>query len=419
MSLPRVVAALAVGLAAFAGTTGAGAQEPGDLWTAAVAARALSTVSASVAPAPPLVGVEPSITVEAAGRSLFAAIHLPAAEALYQQTTTTVTVAPPAPASGPGLFSASWMLPAGAAAFFLAAVLIFGLTLVPADRPRSQLAGAARKRFTASGGVLTRLAARAGWLAESAISRIARRGKLGRSLDAAGVRLSAGEFMVLTVCTGLVGAVLGAFIYRLPGALIVGALGAFLPRLAVLQRLQKRRITFADQLDGTLQLMAGSLRAGYGLMQSVNTVATEAASPTAEEFGRIIVETRLGRDLVDSLSALSDRMDSEDAQWVAQAIDIQRSVGGDLAQVLDTVSQTIRERNQIRRQVKALSAEGRFSAYILIALPFLIAGFMMLAVPSYLAPLVETSAGKMALGAGALLMVIGMIWIRRLVRLWF
>ena len=94
-------------------------------------------------------------------------------------------------------------------------------------------------------------------------------------------------------------------------------------------------------------------------------------------------------------------------------------MGGDLAQVLDTVSQTIRERNQIRRQVKALSAEGRFSAYILIALPFLIAGFMLLAVPDYLAPLVHTTAGKIALGAGAVLMVIGVIWIRRLVRLWF
>ena len=192
-----------------------------------------------------------------------------------------------------------------------------------------------------------------------------------------------------------------------------------LPRLLVLNRLQKRRAAFAEQLDGTLQLLAGSMRAGYGLMQSVNTVATEAAAPTAEEFGRIIVETRLGRDLVDSLTALADRMDSEDAHWVAQAIDIQRSVGGDLAQVLDTVSQTIRERNQIRRQVKALSAEGRFSAYILIALPFLIAGFMLLAVPDYLAPLVQTTAGKMALGAGAILMVVGVVWIRRLVRLWF
>jgi tight adherence protein B len=384
--LPRVLVALAVGLAAFAGSTGAGAQEPG---TAAEALfRQVTTTTAA------------STTTDT-------------------QPAETTTPAVSTPASDPGLFGGSWMLPAGAAAFFLAAVFIFGMTLVPADRPRSQLAGAARKRFTASGGALTRLAGRAGSVAESAISRIGRRGKLSRSLDAAGVRLTPGEFIVLSVCAGLVGIAVGAIIFRLPGALILGAVGLLVPRLAILQRVQKRRTAFADQLDGTLQLLAGSLRAGYGLLQSVNTVATEAAAPTAEEFGRIIVETRLGRDLVESLSALAERMASEDCQWVAQAIDIQRSVGGDLAQVLDTVGQTIRERNQIRRQVKALSAEGRISAYILIALPFLIAGLMLVRVPDYLAPLVETTAGKVALGGGAILMLIGIIWIRRLVRLWF
>lgn len=400
MRASRVFAALAVGIAVLAGAAGAGAQEPGDPGAGVVAARAFPTPSTSVGPARSLAPVLPAMTG-------------PMNVALPPSTGS------PSPALGVGLFSAPWMLPVGAVAFFLAAVCIFGLALIPADRPRSQLAGAARERFKASGGLLTRLAGRVGWLAESAVGRIARRGKLSRTLDGAGVRLAAGEFVVITVCAGLVSAVLGAVIYRLPGALILGALGLLLPRLLLLHRLQQRRTAFADQLDGTLQLMAGSLRAGYGLMQSVNTVATEAAAPTGEEFGRIIVETRLGRDLVDSLSALGDRMASEDAQWVAQAIDIQRAVGGDLAQVLDTVSQTIRERNQIRRQVKALSAEGRFSAYILIALPFVIAGFMMVAVPDYLAPLVNTSAGKLALGAGAILMVIGMIWIRRLVRLWF
>ena len=270
----------------------------------------------------------------------------------------------------PGMFGAPWMLPAGAAALFLAAVCVFGMVLVSTGRPRSQLGSAPRRRFAASGGVLTRLADRAGWLAESALSRAGRRPALSRSLDAARVHLTAGEFVVLTVCAGLVGLAVGALLFHLPGALILGTLGVVLPRLAVLHLQQKRRTAFAEQLDGTLQLLAGSLRAGYGLLQSVNTVAAEAAAPTAEEFDRIIVETRLGRDLVDSLTAMADRMDSEDSRWVAEAIDIQRSVGGDLAQVLDTVSQTIRERNQIRRQVRALSADGRFSAYIMIALPF-------------------------------------------------
>jgi tight adherence protein B len=261
------------------------------------------------------------------------------------------------------------------------------------------------------------VAERAGRIAESALSRVGRRTTLSRSLDAAKVRLAAGEFVVLTVCAGLMGVAVGALLFRLPGALILGTLGLVLPRLAVLHLQQKRRAAFAEQLDGTLQLLAGGLRAGYGLLQSVNTIAAEAADPTAEEFGRIIMETRLGRDLVDSLTALADRMDSEDCHWVAQAIDIQRSVGGDLAQILDTLGETIRERNQIRRQVQALSADGRFSAYIMIALPFVLAGFILISAPDYLAPLVQTLAGKMALGVGAILIVVGVVWIRRLVRL--
>ncbi|MFH1331416.1 MAG: type II secretion system F family protein [Actinomycetota bacterium] len=332
----------------------------------------------------------------------------------------TTPPAPPTPflASGPGPFGASWVLPVGLTAFFLAALLVFGLALVPVDRPRSQLA-TAPERFAPSGGWLTRLADRAKWGAEAALRWGGRQSTLGRALDGAGVRLSAGEFMVLSVSSGLIGMALGALLFRLIGARILGALALIVPRLAVTHRQQKRRQAFADQLDGTLQLLAGSLRAGYGLLQSVNTASAEAAQPTGEEFGRILVETRLGRDLVASLTALAERMDSQDFRWVAQAIDIQRSVGGDLAEILDTVSQTIRERNQIRRQVKALSAEGRISAYILIVIPFAIAGFIVIAAPDFLAPLVETPAGKIAVVVGAVLMLIGIIWIRRLIRLRF
>ena len=117
-------------------------------------------------------------------------------------------------------------------------------------------------------------------------------------------------------------------LFRLPGVLALGALGLIVPRSLVNRSRQRRRNAFAGQLDGTLQLLSGSMRAGYGLLQSVNNIGAEAAAPTGQEFGRVLVETRLGRDLVDSLSALADRMDSDDFRWVSQAIDIQRSVGG-------------------------------------------------------------------------------------------
>ena len=108
--------------------------------------------------------------------------------------------------------------------------------------------------------------------------------------------------------------------------------------------------------------MAGSLRAGHSLLRAVDSVASEADAPTSEEFARIVNETRVGRDLNDALDEVAERMGSDDFTWVAQAIAIHREVGGNLAEVLDAVGHTIRERNAIRRQVKALAAEGKLSA---------------------------------------------------------
>ena len=120
-------------------------------------------------------------------------------------------------------------------------------------------------------------------------------------------------------------------------------------------------------------------------MQSLASVARQAEKPTSEEFARVINETRVGRELSDSLDETAARMKSDDFVWVTQAIAINREVGGNLAEVLDGVAHTIRERNQIRGQVQALSAEGKLSAYVLMALPFGIAGFLAFANPEYMA----------------------------------
>jgi tight adherence protein B len=336
-------------------------------------------------------------------------------------TSTTIAAAPPTPyvSSGPGLFGASWLLPAGLVTMFLAVLTVIALALVPTERPRNQLEASVHDHPSSGGALLTRVTNRAKGAAEAALSRGGRRSRLSLALDSAGVRLAAGEFVILSMSACVVGVAVGTLAFRLPGALIFGGLALFLPRLLVNRARRKRREAFAAQLDGTLQLMSGSMRAGYGLLQSVNNITAEAARPTSEEFGRILMETRLGRDLVDSLSALAARMDSEDFYWVTQAIDIQRSVGGDLAQILDTVSETIRERNQIRRQIKALSAEGRASAYILIALPFALTAIISIINPEFIAPLFTTTIGKVAVAGAGLLMLAGMAWIRRLIRLKF
>jgi tight adherence protein B len=202
------------------------------------------------------------------------------------------------------------------------------------------------------------------------------------------------------------------------GLLLLAAAVA-VPRLWVSRAAQRRHNAFADQLEGTLQLMASTLRAGYGLSQAVATVAEEAPSPTREEFARIVVETRIGRDLPGSLRALAERMKNEDFGWIADAMAIQQEVGGNLAEILDAVGGTIRDRNQIRRQVHALSAEGRMSAVVLIALPIGLAGIISTVNPGYLDVLFNTGGGRVLLLAGVVLMTFGVIWIRKLVKIRF
>jgi tight adherence protein B len=190
-------------------------------------------------------------------------------------------------------------------------------------------------------------------------------------------------------------------------------------RLLVKFKAGRRQAAFADQLDDSLQLMAGSLRAGHSLLRAVDAVSQDAPSPTAEEFARIVNETRVGRDLGDSLDEVAARMGSDDFTWIAQAIAIHREVGGNLAEVLDAVGQTIRERNAIRRQVKALSAEGKLSAIVLMSLPFGIIGFISMTNPGYLEGFTESAMGFGMLGVAAVMMTLGGFWLKNTVKIRF
>ncbi|HVM40773.1 MAG TPA: type II secretion system F family protein, partial [Acidimicrobiia bacterium] len=178
----------------------------------------------------------------------------------------------------------------------------------------------------------------------------------------------------------------------------------------------RRQRKLAEQLGDTLQLLAGSLRAGHGLVQALDMVTREAESPTAEEFHRVIVEARLGRDLAESLDALAARSGNEDIEWVVQAIRIHREVGGDLAEILDRVGETIRDRNRVRGQIRSLTAEGRLSAIILMALPFLVGAWMYMSNRPYVEELTARPQGRVLLFVGAVLMSIGAAVMRRLVK---
>jgi tight adherence protein B len=242
---------------------------------------------------------------------------------------------------------------------------------------------------------------------------------IDRALDRAGIALRPAEYVVLSASIGVTAVIFAYGLVGPVGALLALTLAVLGPRFLLRFLAKRRRNAFADQFEGTLQIISGSLRAGYGLMQAVSTVGAESATPTKEEFGRVVVENQLGRSVEDSLRAMADRMDNDDLRWVVDAIDIQYEVGGNLAEVLDTVAETIRDRSQVQRQVRALSAEGRMSAVILIGLPFGLAGMIAVVSPDYLADLTGTTLGRIMMGVALVLIGIGAVWIRRIVRVVF
>lgn len=185
--------------------------------------------------------------------------------------------------------------------------------------------------------------------------------------------------------------------------------------LSVLAR--RRQRAFLGQLPDMLQMLSGSLRAGYSLMQGVEAVAEEVAEPMGKELRRVVTEARLGRDLEDSLDAVSERMESPDFAWAVMAIRIQREVGGNLSELLMTVSDTMLARERLRRDVASLTAEGRISAIVLGIMPPVLGVVMMVVNPDYMKPLFSDSLGKIFLGVAVIGMVVGFLWMRKTVQI--
>ena len=166
-----------------------------------------------------------------------------------------------------------------------------------------------------------------------------------------------------------------------------------------------------------MQMLAGSLSAGYSLPQALDNCRQGVSGPLGQEINRALLESRLGLPIEETLEAVAQRMESKDFHWVVMAIRINRKVGGNLAEVLTNVGQTLRERERLRRQVKTLSAEGKLSGWILGALPILLIGFMVIVRPEYITPLFTQPIGWVILGAGLIAYIIGIVWMRNLVNM--
>jgi tight adherence protein B len=240
--------------------------------------------------------------------------------------------------------------------------------------------------------------------------------RLDAELEAAGVSLRSGEFVVASAIACLVFGVLAAALLRnWILALVLAGAGAAFPTILLRSALSKRADRLREQLPDVLTIMASSLRAGHSFLQSLDTVAKEIAQPAAAEFQRVVAEIRLGRPAEDALESLAERVGSADFKWAVLAVNIQREVGGNLAEILDTVADTLRERAMLRRQIKVLTAEGRLSAWVLGLLPFGIALYMFAVNPSYIGLLFHNTYGIIMLIVAGCLLVAGILWMKKIV----
>ncbi len=210
---------------------------------------------------------------------------------------------------------------------------------------------------------------------------------------------------------------LGLLILPIPMALILAGAAAVVPVIVLHRRRRGRLREFQVQLPATLNLLSGSMRAGFSFAQGLESVANEATQPTRRELQRVFTESRLGRPIEDALEDSANRMSSVDLMWAVMAIRIQREVGGNLAELLDTVADTMKQRERIRLEIKALTAEGRFSGWILGLFPVAFAGILYLVQPDYMSVLFSETFGIIAVIACAIMTFIGFIWLRKILQI--
>lgn len=248
------------------------------------------------------------------------------------------------------------------------------------------------------------------------IDQIDAKGSLFTLLEQARLPIRPGEFMLFVLSGGIV---LGAFIAAITSSLMFGLIAALVSPLIGLaylrRRISRRTRKFEEQFPDALTLIGSSLSAGHTFLRSIQMMCEEAEPPISEEFARVVSETQLGDPLVDALERMAQRLEVRDVDWVVQAIRIQQTVGGKLADLLHTLADFIRAREEIRREIDVLTAEGKISAYVLGALPVFLAIFMQVSNPDYLSPMFR-GWGIVWLAGSGVSIVIGMLLILRMVK---
>jgi tight adherence protein B len=237
-------------------------------------------------------------------------------------------------------------------------------------------------------------------------------------LERADLPLRAAEALFFyAAMVGVVGLLSLVLTQNLIGAVVITVLAIMIPKAAVNFKAKRRLKKFNNQLPDMLALLSGTLRAGYSLMQGVEAVSREVEDPIGYELRRVVTESRLGRPLDEALDAAAERMGSADFRWAVMAIAIQREVGGNLAELLMTVSETMTARERLRRDVDALTAEGKVSAMVLGLLPLGLGAAMFVINPEYIGVLFSEKLGNMMLAGATLLAFFGFWWMKKLIEI--
>jgi tight adherence protein B len=241
---------------------------------------------------------------------------------------------------------------------------------------------------------------------------------LEHKLEQGGLAFRAGEFLAASVFAGLGGMVVGFILFQnLFVGLACGVIGGAGPWAFVMYKLNQRTEKLNQQLPEVLNVLASSLRAGHSFLQALDTAAKDIPEPAAGEFSRTVAEIRLGRPLDEAMNAMAERVGSENFRWAVLAVNIQREVGGNLAEILDTVANTVREREMLRREVHVLTTEGRLSMYILTALPILFAFYLVTTKRDYASLLWTTRTGLFMSVTAIAMLAVGFVWFKKIVRI--
>ncbi|TMC71839.1 MAG: secretion system protein [Chloroflexi bacterium] len=238
--------------------------------------------------------------------------------------------------------------------------------------------------------------------------------RVQRDLARADLRLRVAEFYYIRIGLAL-GLAAVLMLLRDPLSALVGALlGYFVPRIWVGRRISSRLNAFNKQLPDTIMLLSNSLRAGSSFLQSIELVSRESPTPMGSEMGRVVREVNLGLSMEEALANLVRRIKSDDLDLMVTAIGVQQQVGGNLAEILDTIAFTIRERVRIKGEIRTLTAQGRYSGYLVAFLPIAIAVTLNFINPEFMQPLFTELIGQILLVIGGIMMAIGFFAIRKI-----